>query len=124
MRIVPNPANAVTALMPGAAVVVANGMVAGVPSPQLFSILAGPGAPARDIAFTPDTLNAITALTADLEASSDNGVTWTKFKVGMQLFAAGVAATIVATNCPCSLLYRLNFTTLTGTSASVTASVS
>jgi len=82
------------------------------------------GAPGRDVILVPDGLSSMTTLTADLECSSDGGTTWDKFKTSLALIATSTAAAVVVSNLPPSLIYRLNVTTFSGTSAKVTASVS
>ena len=82
------------------------------------------GAQGRDVTFTTDTYSSMTTLTTDLECSSDAGTTWNKFKTGMALIATSTGAAVVVSNVPCSLIYRINNTSTTGTSCSVLASVS
>lgn len=114
-----------SALDQGILAVVLNAIVGTGASASTFTVPCDQaGAQGRDVTFTPDTLTAMTTLTADLEASGDGGVTWTKFKTGLALIATSVPAAIVVTNVPSGLIYRLNVTTFSGTSASVTATVS
>jgi hypothetical protein len=122
-RIVEASASFIPALTAGDNVVVANGIGATGAQAQKFVVPPATDAgPARPVAFTPDTLTGMTTLTADLEASSDGGTTWTKYQTSLALIASGVAATVVV-SCLTALLYRLNVTAFAGTSASVVATV-
>lgn len=117
------PVQTTTCLSEGDSVVIgtqasgASGTHFGVPPPSN-------GGVGRDVVFTTDTISSMTTLTTDLEASSDGGTTWDKYKTGMALIASSVAAAVIVTNVSPALLYRINNTTSTGTSCSVLASVS
>lgn len=54
-----------------------------------------------------------TTVTADLESSADQGVTWQKYATALALVAAGVGATTKVLNVVAGLLYRVNITALT-----------
>ena|SRR6185437_4212873 len=91
-------------------------------STTTWTVAPSPTGADRSVALIADTLVSLTALTVDLEASSDNGTTWNKYAIGVVVI--GATANPVVKNVVPGLIYRVNATTVTGTSCKLCATVS
>lgn len=120
-RIVPAVTSKIC-LTEGDAVVIAPLISGTGASSTTWTVAPTPAGAARSVAFIADNLTSLTALTIDLEASSDAGTTWNKYAIGV--IVIGASANPVVNNVVPGLIYRINATTVTGTSGTLCAAVS
>lgn len=126
MPIIPLLASGQVAIIdPGQAVQVVSALAAastGTANSQLFTVQPrGEGAD-RSLVLDAVPNGAVTTVTADLEISTDNQVSFQKFKTGLALIAASVSTAAVVNNVQSGATYRVNVTTNTaGTSVTINA---
>jgi hypothetical protein len=109
----------------GVPTVVVNGATGtGTGAAQVFTVQPRPDGSARTVSFQAIPSGTFTALTANLEASSNGGTTWNTYASGGALdFKATPSQTI--SNLVAGLVYRLNIATFTGgTSVVINATAS
>ena len=113
MVFVPPIGYGIVTLDPGIPVTVLNDTLTGIGGPGIVFTVGQRGEGAdRDVEFV-GIPTGVTALTVDLEVSSDGGATFQKKVVGIALIAGGVSTASKQTLMP-GLLYRIVATTVTG----------
>lgn len=110
------------ALTTGWVTPVASGITATGASAQTFSPQAAGDMTDRTLWLSAVGVGAVpTAVTVDLEGSTDGGTTWQKVATGLALVTAGAATMQKVTNIVAAMLLRINPTTVTlGGASSVT----
>lgn len=105
---------------------VASGITATGASATIFAVQPTPDGDDRTMVFSAVGVGAVpTAITVDLEISTDGQATWQKFSTGLALVAASTPAPQKVTNVPAGPNFRINATTVTlGSASSVTVNAS
>lgn len=102
------------------AVLVNAATAVGFAASQIFTVGERPAGGDRSLTLTPVQVGGVSALTVDIEVSSDGGTTWQKKHVGVALITASVSTQAVEANIQAGYVYRVNITTLTaGTNVSI-----
>lgn len=119
------PLTQVVSLDAGFVLTVVNAILAsgsGTALSQIFTVPEESGTSGATLTLTAVPNGAVSALTVDIEVSSDGGLNWAKKHVGVALITASVNTQATEGNMQSGLLYRINPTTVTGgTSVTINA---